>query len=285
MIEEEKAEEYLRCKWSCGSYDRTNKRCIYKNRCISYQIYLDGLRANRNDLEKENARLSKMLEMAINDTIRKGNQCFYCKDNYTKDICDNCTEENRINVMKLYREELEKRVENEKKTNEEERESKAKIYSEIWGHDENSKKLAKMAWRDGFLEGEKSAAYTNEKIKELEETNLLQKKELEFVQKGKSELQYKLKCRDDELAEANARIHQLTQEAQAREATLNQKLRRTETKLKLAAQDYLDTKPAWFYGYGDELEERAKKQEELEDLCREDKMALIKMEEEINGEE
>lgn len=170
-------------------------------------------------------------------------------------------------------------------TNKEERESKAKIYGEIWGHDENSKKLAKMAWRDGFLEGEKSAAYTNEKIKELEETISLLKKELEFVQKGKSELQYKLKCRDDELAEANARIHQLTQEAQAREEGLNAKLRHTETKLKLAAQDYLDTKPAWFCGYGDELEERAKKQEELEDLCREDKMALIKMEEEINGEE
>ena len=66
------------------------------------------------ELEKENAKLSKMLEMAINDTIRKGNQCFYCKDNYTKDICDNCTEENRINVMKLYRAELENRVENKK---------------------------------------------------------------------------------------------------------------------------------------------------------------------------
>lgn len=65
-------------------------------------------------LEKEKAKLSKMLEMAINDTIKKGNQCFYCKDNYTKNICDNCTKENRINVMKLYRAELEKRVENEK---------------------------------------------------------------------------------------------------------------------------------------------------------------------------
>ena len=114
-------------------------------------------------------------------------------------------------------------------------------------------------------------------------------KDLKIEKEGRKkeieELQYKLKCRDDELAAANARIHQLTQEAQAREATLNQKLRRTETKLKLAAQDYLVTKPAWFYGYGDELEERARKQEELEDDCAEDKMALIKMEEEINGEE
>ena len=91
-------------------------------------------------------------------------------------------------------------------TDEKERKSKAKIYSEIWGHDENSKRMLNTAWNDGFLDGEKSAAYTNEKIKELEEIISLLKKELEFVQKGKSELQYKLKCRDDELAEANARM-------------------------------------------------------------------------------
>lgn len=77
---------------------------------IVRECYEDAVEIGR----KENARLSKMLEMAINDTIRKGNQCFYCKDNYIKDVCDNCTEENRINVMKLYRAELEKRVENVK---------------------------------------------------------------------------------------------------------------------------------------------------------------------------
>lgn len=100
-----------------------HKRIMWYEGADRRKAFLDGLEMGRKehnctmgfcDLPKEIEKLSQMLEIAINDTIRKGNQCFYCKDNYTKDICDNCTKENRINVMKLYRAELEKRVENEK---------------------------------------------------------------------------------------------------------------------------------------------------------------------------
>lgn len=69
MTDEEKAEEYLRCKWECGSYDRNNKRCLYKNKCIKYQIYLDGLEEGRKEttekfsaLERENAELKERLK-------------------------------------------------------------------------------------------------------------------------------------------------------------------------------------------------------------------------------
>lgn len=260
MTDEEKAEEYLRCKWSCGNYDRTNKRCIYKNRCISYQIYLDGLGAKRNDLEKENEQLKCVL---------------YNTEANLRRITINCENLEKENAELKEKQKIDRQceacklgdliVENTKLKEEN---------AELRKEKEDLRRFA-----ENLSEGHAAEWETQHSFIES------QKIEIKSLTRLRDDLLFKLHCRDDELAEANARIHQLTQEAQAREATLNQKLRRTETKLKLAAQDYLDTKPAWFYGYGDDLEERARKQEELEDDCAEDKMALIKMEEEINGEE
>ncbi len=68
-FEEEKTEEYLGCKWSCGSYDRYNKKCIYENKCIAYQFYFYGLvdckKESGKDIQvltKENAELNEQIE-------------------------------------------------------------------------------------------------------------------------------------------------------------------------------------------------------------------------------
>lgn len=56
MTKEEKAEEYLKCEFACGDYDRENKKCIFKNKCEKYKIYLDGLSEGKpkwHDLRKD----------------------------------------------------------------------------------------------------------------------------------------------------------------------------------------------------------------------------------------
>lgn len=86
----------------------------------------------------------------------------------------------------------------------------------------------------------------------------------EQVETLEEELQserYNLKCRDDELAEMKA------------------KLRRAETKMRLAAEDYFEATNR-VPGYFQALEERARKQEDLEDECAEDKAAAIRQEKE-----
>lgn len=160
---------------------------------------------------------------------------------------------------------------------------------------------------------EKAQKKTSAKIKELEKENAELESDLESEARAAGELEsqvdaleeelqaerYMLKCRDDELAEARAelsmaetqrnmaeeelekieqRLNEVCDELEevtAQRDLLDQKLRRAETKLRLVLSDFLALKPAFYIGYGDELEKRAQEKEALEDLCdkeREEKM-------------
>lgn len=132
----------------------------------------------------------------------------------------------------------------------------------------------------GLAEGRKDFWRAVKNYGELEKENAELKSDLESEARTAGELEsqvealeeelqaerYNLKCRDDELAEMRA------------------KLRRAETKLKLACQDFLEDKDITIADYKQQLEELARKQEQLEDDCAEDKRALMEMEEEINGD-
>lgn len=126
------------------------------------------------------------------------------------------------------------------------------------------KSIYKKIYLDGLTEGRKEQKNKDEGFCELV---CMKDGKIAELEKENADLQYKLKCRDDELAEATVQ-----------EEKLRKQLRRAETMLKLTCQYFLEDKYMSIAEYKRQLEKRAQKQEDLEDMCAEDHQAKIRME-------
>ena len=110
-----------------------------------------------------------------------------------------------------------------------------------------------------------------DRIEELEKENAELQEQVEALEEELQAERYMLKCRDDELAEARAKLE-----------NLDKRLRQVTTERSLAAEDFKNTQPEKITDYYIKLSERAKEQIKLEDLCWEDEEAKIKLDVEEN---